>query len=208
MLGQNQPTATVQPQLGHTRQLSGGIGGASAPIGNTGSIGMGFGLGGGLQPQPARPIGQQQASFGGLSSGGVLAPTLAPTTLQPQKIGSFSGVPTSTPAIGGGIGGAAAKPKPSGGGFDDLWNLSRGPGTSASSTAGGAAKNTSAGKSILELEREKAQAGIWGSNPALAGNARKPTLGGGPPGYSGSSSFGNFGSAAPPSSGGNDDLLL
>ncbi|KAI0927725.1 hypothetical protein AcV5_008184 [Taiwanofungus camphoratus] len=82
--------------------------------------------------------------------------------------------------------------------FDDLWTMSLG-GSSGSTNKAPAA---SAAKSIKDLEKEKVQAGIWGSGQS------RPSMAAG---------FGSFGSpagtpsaAAPPpsSAGGLDDLLL
>ena len=73
--------------------------------------------------------------------------------------------------------------------FDDLWSLSLGGSTTAKPAAAGP------NKSIKDLEKEKATAGLWGQ--------QKP-VGGVPP-----SAFGSFGNGAPASSsGGVDDLLL
>ena len=78
--------------------------------------------------------------------------------------------------------------------FEDLWSL--GLGTSGK-TGSGSSNNTSAGKSMKDLEKEKAQAGIWG---ASQGHVTRASL----------SSFGAFGtsSAGGASGGGGDDLLL
>ena len=74
--------------------------------------------------------------------------------------------------------------------FDDLWSMSLGPGSTKPS---GVTTNTSAGKSIKDLEREKAMSGLWGG--------QKPAGGAG----AGAGTFGTFGSST---SGGGDDLLL
>ena len=77
--------------------------------------------------------------------------------------------------------------------FDDLWSLSLGGSTVAKPVG------ASAGKSIKDLEKEKAMAGLWGGQ-------QRPT-GGIPPQ---AVAFGAFGNGAPASSsaGGADDLLL
>ena len=87
-----------------------------------------------------------------------------------------------------------AQPKASAN-FDDLWSMSLGAGTSKPAAGG---VGMGAQKSMKDLEKEKAQASIWG------GAGQKPASG-----------FGAFGgapasSAAPPSSSGNglDDLLF
>jgi len=82
-------------------------------------------------------------------------------------------------------------------GFEDLWSMSLG--------SGPAGKHTSTGKSIKDLEKEKAQAGIWASSQKPATRT--------PMGLS-SAMGSNFRSFAPAktggasSSGGGDDLLL
>jgi epsin len=94
---------------------------------------------------------------------------------------------TTTPAV-------AAPPvaKPSSN-FDDLWSMSLGSSVNKPTTGGGG------GKSIKDLEKEKAQAGIWGSGqkgPGASGGAMD--------------GFGNFGgsSFSGSSNTGGDDLLL
>lgn len=84
----------------------------------------------------------------------------------------------------------AAAPAAKSANFDDLWSLSLGGGSSAGKPAAGPSK------SIKDLEKEKATAGLWGQQKPVGG-APLP-------------SFGVFGNGAPPSSstGGNDDLLL
>ena len=72
--------------------------------------------------------------------------------------------------------------------FDDLWSLSLGS-TSTAVPAG-------AGKSIKDLEKEKATAGLWGTGQRTAGNSNIPKP----------VAFGTFTTAQP--SGGVDDLLL
>lgn len=76
-----------------------------------------------------------------------------------------------------------------GGNFDDLWSLSLGSTSTNKLAASGPTK------SIKDLEKEKATAGLWGQ--------QKPAGGVPPP------AFGAFGNAAPASyTGGDDDLLL
>ena len=87
---------------------------------------------------------------------------------------------------------ATSSTKSGGGGFDDLWTMSLG--SAATSKPAGPA----GGKSIRDLEKEKAQAGIWGAQSQVrlpAGGFAKPTA---PSGGSG----GGGASAGP------DDLLL
>jgi len=57
----------------------------------------------------------------------------------------------------------------SGGGFDDLWSMSLGSAATSKPSA-----PAGAGKSIRDLEKEKAQAGIWGTQS----QARPPAMGG------------------------------
>ncbi|KAF9221549.1 ENTH-domain-containing protein [Gyrodon lividus] len=103
------------------------------------------------------------------------------TSAAPSRV-PISGAPSPTPAKGLS-------------GFDDLWSMSLG---ASSPTSAG--KSTTAGKSIKDLEKEKAQAGIWASTqkpgPAI-GAAMGAGMGSG---------LGNFGVASPPNGG--DDLLL
>ncbi|KAH0832121.1 hypothetical protein J3R83DRAFT_13030 [Lanmaoa asiatica] len=83
-------------------------------------------------------------------------------------------------------------------GFEDLWSMSLG---GPSSTT--AVKSTTAGKSIKDLEKERAHAGIWASSQKPGGAiGAAATLGLG-------NTFGNFGPAqAGETTGGGDDLLL
>lgn len=115
----------------------------------------------------------------------VMSPMGARSTVaSPVSTASPSLAPTSTKKQSG-----------SGGGFDDLWTMSLG--------SAAASKSGSGAKSIRDLEKEKAQAGIWGvQNQTRAAAAP----GGG---------FGSFVKPAVPSSSGGggapagaDDLLL
>ncbi|KAI0076762.1 ENTH-domain-containing protein [Panus rudis PR-1116 ss-1] len=120
-----------------------------------------------------------------------IAPALQPTRSTPV---------TTTPSMNR----TASQPQPakstSAGGFDDLWKmgLSATGGSSAAKTSGPPPTQS---KSIKDLEREKAQAGIWGQAQ------NKPPMGA-PLGSFGSST--STSNAAPPSSSGNgiDDLLF
>ncbi|KAG5636389.1 hypothetical protein H0H81_008223 [Sphagnurus paluster] len=151
--------------------------------------------------QPQRPQSQQQPAFGGMNMGmgmgtgmgmGVMggmhraSPSLSSQTSQPTFSGVSPLAPRPAPATG-------VQTKPSGGGaFDDLWSMSLGAKPATPTTTGGA------GKSIKDLEREKAMAGLWG------GTARKPAAPVAP-----TNAFGSFGgSSMAPASGGDDDLLL
>lgn len=114
-----------------------------------------------------------------------MSPIMTPASTTTSRSGTLGG--TLAPA-------AAAKPAASSN-FDDLWSMSLGSSASKPQTSAAPAK------SIQDLQREKAQAGIWG-----AGQQGKAPAGAG---------FGAFGApalsnAAPPSSSGNgmDDLLF
>ena len=86
-----------------------------------------------------------------------------------------------------------------GGGFDDLWSMSLGSATGSKPTSGAAA----GAKSIRDLEKEKAQAGIWGVQSQVRPAAPASVPAGG---------FGSFAKPLAPSGGGEsagaDDLLL
>ena len=103
--------------------------------------------------------------------------------------------PTSPPIRASSTPAAPSATKPSSN-FDDLWSMSLG---SSAST-----KPTTGGKTMNDLTKEKAEAGIWGG-------AQKTTIApmGGATG-GGSSGFGNFGGPFTSASagGGGDDLLL
>ncbi|KAF9568749.1 ENTH-domain-containing protein [Agrocybe pediades] len=162
-----------------------------------GGMGMGIGMAGhrqtpsySAQPgqgqfsagmMPQQPPMQAQNSFGGV-------PAMRPTsTLSPTTTSSSAPKPP-----------AAAPAKSAN--FDDLWTMSLGGSSSAKPAAG-----ATTGKSIKDLEKEKAMAGLWG------GQQPKPGVGGAPAGAaSQQNAFGSFGNAAPPSSsgGGIDDLFF
>ena len=63
----------------------------------------------------------------------------------------------------------------SGSGFDDLWSMSLGLGGGSTVTGN---KPTGAAKSIRDLEKEKAQVGIWGSQTRPLAAAAVPMGGG------------------------------
>lgn len=154
---------------------------------NINNMGMGTGMGtsmGGHRPtsslsQPslfAQPM-QSQSLFGGAP----LQPTFSASAAAQKP--PFSSTPSTGPV--------AQKPAAAATSFDDLWSMSLG----SKSTTGTA--STGAGKSIKDLEKEKATAGLWGG----AGQQQRPPNMGG-------SSFGNFGNSTGSSSSGGDDLLL
>ena len=181
--------STTPAHVGYTQpqQPAGyGMGGLGVG-GNVGGGGMGImGMGGHRQtpsisnptqfssPMPPQLQPQQPNLFGGGSA------PMKPTSMvgsQPSMSNSSAKPP------------AAAQTKSAN--FDDLWSMSLGSGSSSSAKPGA----TTASKSIKDLEKEKAQAGIWG---VQQGVQQKPVGG----------AFGGFGNAAPPSSSGGDDLLL
>lgn len=95
---------------------------------------------------------------------------------------------TTQPSVGGTTPGNAKAT--SSVNFDDLWSMSLGTGSSAAKKA----PVTTGAKSIKDLEKEKAQAGIWGNS----GTAQNKPMG-----------MGLFGATSGGSAGaGGDDLLL
>jgi len=167
--------------------------------------GMGMGMGGNLGAG-AGGMGIMGMNMGGhrqtpsLSSNPSQFPSPMPQ-LQPQQPNLFGGgsAPMRPTTMGGSqtsMSNSSAKPpaavQAKSANFDDLWSMSLGGGSSSSPNPAA----TTAGKSIKDLEKEKAMAGIWG------GTQQKPVGGAAP-------AFGGFGNAAPPtSSGAGDDLLL
>src|SRR6266403_499204 len=94
---------------------------------------------------------------------------------------------------------ASTKTGKAGGGFDDLWSMSLGSAAGSKPTGGTATGS----KSIRDLEKEKAQAGIWGTQRQMRTQAPASATAGG---------FGSFAKPMAPSSGaestvGVDDLL-
>ncbi|GJJ15516.1 hypothetical protein Clacol_009794 [Clathrus columnatus] len=131
--------------------------------------------------QPARP------NYFGTGIPPVATPT-ATTPMSPNTRSTFS---PGTTTIGGVRGGHGATKSSSN--FDDLWSL----GLNASGKApASTAAPLGGGKSIKDLEKEKAQAGIWGV--ATQSNPSQPSMGSG---------FGSFSSSSN-AGGGGDDLLL
>lgn len=125
-----------------------------------------------------------------------MAPTATSMFSSPVMAPMSSNIPRT-----GSVGPAATTPvaKPaSSGSFDDLWSMSLG--TSASKPQAAA---SGPAKSIQDLQKEKAQAAIWGSNQTA-----KPPMGAGFGSFGGAA--GSTSTAAPPSSSNNgiDDLLF
>jgi len=187
---------TVSPQQSQFQNpafgmgMGSGMGGAMAPT-------MGA-MGGGHRQNPSlstpgfgsammNPQQPSQNLFGGAAA----------AAMRPTQMG-MAPPSYSSPGsmMGGGAKPAAAAPAKSAN-FDDLWDLSLGS-TGAKPATGGA---SGAGKSIKDLEKEKAMAGLWGNQGQRpAGGIPQPAA------------FGAYGNAAPPSSssggGGVDDLLF
>ena len=117
----------------------------------------------------------------GMGMGGGMN-AMSPPMLSPaSRTGSMATPPPST-----------TQQKSSGGGFDDLWKTSLGS-TGAAKPAQGAQK------SMRDMAKEKAQAGIWGTSVAGSGSAGTPRPAGmGAP----------LGGASAGAASGGDDLLL
>ncbi|PVF96208.1 hypothetical protein CPB86DRAFT_787236 [Serendipita vermifera] len=157
--------------------------------------------------QPSIPAAMSRPSYGGSSMGmtsgggmGMGAPlmpntTMAPTNLMQASAASQGGRATPTQAGRSTPGaGNAAKASTT---FDDLWStsLTSNTGRSAPTATGG----STAGKSIMDLQKEKAQAAFWGA----PGTQTKPS--GGMNNFGGASTTPAGGSSG---GGGLDDLLL
>ena len=173
------------------------MGGSMGIGGNTGLGGGGMGLSGGMGMMGMNMGGHRQTPS--LSSNPSQFSSPMPPSLQPQQPNLFGGssAPMRSTTMGGSqtlMSNSSAKPpattQAKSANFDDLWSMSLSGGSSSNAKPSAA----TAGKSIKDLEKEKAQAGIWGAQ-------QKPVGGAAPP-------FGVFGNAAPPSSSGGDDLLL
>ena len=187
MLNTTSVQTPVQVGYGQPQQPA-GYGGMGMSMGG-GSMGMGMGSMNQFSssPMPAQLQPQQSNLFGSGS-----APMRPSTTIMGGSQSSMSNSSVKPSA-------AATQTKSAN--FDDLWSMSLGGGGGGGSGGGLSSSvksgTTTAGKSIKDLEKEKAQAGIWGAQ-------QKSNVGGVPvPAAFG----GGFGNAAPPSSGG-DDLLL
>jgi epsin len=159
-------------------------------------------------PAMSKPV----QSFGTLNAALAAPSSQVRPSSTPATAPAYAGMPAMTPTLARS---AVASPVSTassplattstkrGGGFDDLWTMSLGS-TGASRPAAGAA----GAKSIRDLEKEKAQAGIWGTQNQtrpLAAAAGAASFGGG---------FGSFVKPAGPSNNGGgapagaDDLLL
>ncbi|KAF9464153.1 hypothetical protein BDZ94DRAFT_1216949 [Collybia nuda] len=186
MLSSSTPPTTNQPVSGFGQFQQPATYGMNAG-GMGAGVGAGMGMGGGhrstqsISAQPPQYASMMQSQPQGLF-GGPMKPTspinssFPPATRQGPAVPSTQAKPAA-PAAGAN--------------FDDLWSLSLG--TSASKPA--TATTSSAGKSIKDLEKEKAMAGLWGG--------QKPS--GGPNAGVGVGGFGSFNNST---SNGGDDLLL
>ncbi|KAF8817054.1 ENTH-domain-containing protein [Phlegmacium glaucopus] len=171
------------------------------PVGYGMGVGGNVGMGGGGMGMMGMNIGgHRQTPSLSSNPSQYSSPIQIQPQLQPQQPNLFGGssVPMRPMTIGGSqtpMSNSSAKPpaaatQAKSANFDDLWSMSLGGGGGAKPGA------TTASKSIKDLEKEKATAGIWGGQ-------QKPVVGGPAP-----TAFGVFGNAAPPSSSGGDDLLL
>jgi epsin len=199
MLNTTSVQTPVQVGYGQPQQPAGyggmGMGGSMVMGGNVGggsTAMMGMNMGGHRQTPSISPNASQFSS------------PMSPQ-LQPQQSNLFGG--SSAPPIRPtSMSNSSAKPpaaaQAKSANFDDLWTMSLGGGGggggSSSSSSVSKPGAATAGKSIKDLEKEKAQAGIWGAQQKYVGGAPIPAAFGG-----------GFGNAAPPStSSGGDDLLL
>lgn len=201
MLSNTSVQNPVQAGYGQPQQPA-GYGGMGMGMGMGGSMGMGGNMGGGGMGTMGMNMGGHRQTPS-ISSNPSQFSSPMPPQLQPQQSNLFGSgsAPMRSTTMGGSqtsMSNLSAKPlaaaQTKSANFDDLWSLSLGGGGSSSSAKPGA---TAVGKSIKDLEKEKAQAGIWGAQQKPVGGAPVPAAFGG-----------GFGNAAPPSSSGGDDLLL
>lgn len=163
--------------------------------GGLGLGGMGMGMGGMQMHRATGSMGGAPMFGGGGAASGTMRPT--PITTGAMGMGGANPmVPTAMRANTASPNQQQQQQKRtagagSAGGFDDLWNLSL-----ASSGKAKPAGDGAQGKSMKDLQKEKATVGLWGG--AGSSGARPPASGG----------FGNFGGGASGSGGGDDDLLL
>ncbi|KAI0298149.1 hypothetical protein B0F90DRAFT_1735375 [Multifurca ochricompacta] len=156
------------------------------------------------RPTQNQPFGMFNTALS--SSSSQVRPSSTPATapaymatpvMNPTSARSAMTSPVSA-SIASSASSAATSKKSGGGGFDDLWTLSLGAASASKPAAG---LPSGAGKSIRDLEKEKAQVGIWGG----AQSQVRPSAA--------MSGFGAFAKPAASSSGGSapagaDDLLL
>ncbi|KAI0272899.1 hypothetical protein BGY98DRAFT_1000735 [Russula aff. rugulosa BPL654] len=159
-----------------------------------------------IQSAQPKPFGTLNTALAATSSQ-QLRPSSTPATAP-----AFAGMPVMNPMSARStvtspvttntktLASASTKTGSAGGGFDDLWSMSLGS-VAAGKSAGGAGT-----KSIRDLEKEKAQAGIWGSQNQMRGQAPASST------AAAAGAFGSFVNSVAPSSAGEsagaDDLLL
>jgi epsin len=167
-------------------------------------------------PSASRPIQSAQPQpFGTLNTAlAAASPQQLRPSSTPATAPAYTGMPVmnpisarstvTSPVTPGTTSSASASTKTgsAGGGFDDLWSMSLGS-VAGGKPAGGAAAGA---RSIRDLEKEKAQRGIWGAQNQMRSHASSTTAAA--PG-----AFGSFVQPVAPSSGGEstagaDDLLL
>ncbi|KAF8905294.1 hypothetical protein CPB85DRAFT_1563738 [Mucidula mucida] len=157
MLNSSKPSTPAQ-------QRNGGFGVAAMqqPMGTGSSMGMGMGM------QPARmgsmgSMHRQTPSMTATSPppqnlfGGPMQPTVASPTASSFSSPLRPASTTSAASPGG------AKPAAKSGNFEDLWSMSLGSTSKPATPVGG--------KSIKDLEKEKASAGLWGLRSRRWGRA-------------------------------------
>ena len=161
------------------------------------------------QSAQPKPFGTLNTALGAASSQ-QLRPNSTPATapayagmpvMNPISARSTVTSPVTTSTTSSASASASTKTGSTGGGFDDLWSMSLGS-AAAGKPTGGAAAGT---KSIRDLEKEKAQAGIWGAQSHMRPQA--------PASSATAGAFGSFVKPVAPGSGGEstagaDDLLL
>jgi epsin len=160
------------------------------------------------QPQPFGTLNTALAAASSQQLRPSSTPATAPTytgmpVMNPISARSTVASPATPSTTSSASASAYTKTGSAGGGFDDLWSMSLGS-AATGKAAGGAAGGA---KSIRDLEKEKAQAGIWGAQ-----NPMRPQA---PASSTTAAAAGGFGSFVKPmaaSSGGEsagaDDLLL
>lgn len=152
-----------------------------------------------VQSAQPKPFGTLNTALAAASSQQLRpssTPATAPAFVGMPVMNPMSARSTVTSPVGGSTS-ASTKTGGAGGGFDDLWSMSLGS-VAAGKSSGGAGT-----KSIRDLEKEKAQAGIWGAQSQIRPASSTAAAAG---------AFGSFVKPVAPSSAGEsagaDDLLL
>ena len=182
-VGYTQPQQPVGYGMGGMGMGMGGSMGVGGNMGGAGIGMMGMNMGGHRQTPPVSSNPSQFSS--------PMLPQLHPQQTNLLGGGSAPMKPTTMGGSRPSVSNSSPAAQTKSANFDDLWSMSIGGGTSSSAKLNA----TTASKSIKDLEKEKAQAGIWGTQQKPVGGAPLPV------------GFGGFGNA-PPSTSGNDDLLL